>query len=194
MICQAFSNLPEFSRFVEVPRNDNPDVLERISQAELDGFRRGLHEGTERAEKKTAASLAEAEADFAARFARGKDEWVKEIGDRLFHFTETHIQKMTLEIACQLEEILSPFVKEKLRSEAIKSFEAALMRSVKNGTRISLSGPESLVTPIVNVMTANGFDATSVCADDAGLSADIDKTRIRAEFDRWFADLEARGA
>jgi len=192
MIWRPLADLPEFSRFPDEVKRNDLSVLERINQAELDGFRRGLHEGTERAEMKAATRFAEVETGFLSRSASDKQKWFDEIGERLLHSFEIYLQSMTQDIASQLEEILRPFVRDRLHSEAIRSFEAVVVRAVQKGSKISLRGPERHVSPIADVMNARGLDATCVHSEETFLSAEIDHTLIRVEFDNWFADLEAR--
>ena len=197
----AFSRLAEFA-----PRAGaeggyvNTGLIEvsvceaMIEAATQEGLQRGYDTGRAEAMAEADARIAQLEASFSEQIAQARDQWQRELGERLIDDVIKSRDALSQELSERLSPILEPWIDQQIRRRSSEDLERAVLRVASEGSKLTVRGPQDLVDHVLSCLNERNLAADAVVSAEAGLQLSIDETIITHHLEQWMADLKAVAA
>jgi hypothetical protein len=167
-----------------------PDQSPRIAAEQAwaeqveEAYARGQDEGRKAAETEALALLEEQKAALEQALTAARSTWCEAEGPKLAEQLLTAIGDMHNSLAGSVERVLTPFVGEAVREEAVRQLRAAVddLIATSHGISMEVSGPEDLLDAVRASLSGAGVAVSYIVneASDVQIKAggSIVETRI----------------
>lgn len=149
-----------------------------------EAYARGCEDGRKAAEMEAHALQEEHKAASVEALAAARQAWCSEEGPKLAAQIKSAVGEMQTVIAESVERVLSPFIAQAARGEAVRQLRAMLEDLIATNSAIALevSGPQDLLDALrdslADTSLAVRFNVRDVCDVEIKAGASILETRI----------------